>query len=91
MVAYTRLNDSVLAALVRVLRPLIGDAVTGILVKGFRVTDQLASRIAQDPDGIAQRAASLSALDPEDLSTLTALLRDTSRHSAAAQPLPPTP
>ncbi|MEE9203728.1 MAG: hypothetical protein V3U08_01835 [Nitrospirales bacterium] len=91
MVAYTRLNDSVLAALVRVLRPLIGDAVTRILVKGFRVTDQLASRIAQDPDGIAQRAASLSALDPEDLSTLTALLRDTSRHSAAAQPFRPTP
>ncbi|MDA2911085.1 hypothetical protein MYX04_09170 [Nitrospiraceae bacterium AH_259_D15_M11_P09] len=91
MVAYTRLNDPVLAALVRVLRPLIGDAVTGILVKGFRVTDQLASRIAQDPDGIAQRAASLSALDPEDLSTLTALLRDTSRHSAAAQPFRPTP
>ncbi|MFQ5932602.1 MAG: hypothetical protein ACE5MM_09350 [Nitrospiraceae bacterium] len=91
LVAYIRLHDPVLAALVWVLRPLIGDAVTGILVKGFGVTDQLARHIAQDPDGVAHRAASLSALDPKDLSSLTALLRDIPRHSAAAQPSRPTP
>jgi hypothetical protein len=91
LVAYTHLNDPILAGLVRILRPLIGEAVTNKLLRGFQATAQLAALIAQDPDAVAKLAASLTESDPEDVRTLTALLQTMRSTLPAVRPPRPTP
>lgn len=80
LIAYTKLNDPVLSGLVWVLRPLVGDAVTRKLTRGFDVTNQLGAAIAQNPDRIIQELPTLPSIAPQEQRTLTALL----------QTLPPT-
>ncbi|TAJ07195.1 MAG: hypothetical protein EPO61_14610 [Nitrospirae bacterium] len=80
LIAYTKLNDPVLSGLVWVLRPLVGDAVTRKLTRGFDVTNQLGAAIAQNPDRIIQELPTLPAIAPQEQRALTALL----------QTLPPT-
>lgn len=75
LIAYTRLNDPVLSGLVWVLRPLIGAAVTRKLVRGFDVTNQLGTAIAQDPDRIIQDLPTLPSIDPREQRIFTALLQ----------------
>lgn len=70
MMAYTRLDDSLLSGLVRVLRPLVGDAVTRKLSRGFEATNQLGAFIAQDRDRVAQQASLVPWLSISDLQTL---------------------
>ncbi len=91
LIAYTQLDDPILAGLVRILRPLIGEAVTRVLAKGFEVTNQLGSFIAQNPGRIVQEVASLSLIEPGELQTLTALLQAVSRNVSHLQPSSPTP
>ena len=88
---YTRLNDPILAGLVWVLSPLIGDAVTRTLAKGFRVIDQLGSLTARDPGRVTQEVASLSSIQPEDRQQLTALLKALSQSSPQIPSARPTP
>jgi hypothetical protein len=86
---YTRLNDPILAGLVRILSPLLGDAVTRTLAKGFTVINQLGSRIAQDPGRVTQEVASLSSIESDQRQRFTALLKALSRPTAQRQPARP--
>ena len=70
MMAYTRLDASLLSGLVRVLRPLVGDAVTRKLSRGFEVTNQLSAFIAQDRDRVVQQASLVPWLSATDLQAL---------------------
>src|SRR5437867_10053706 len=88
---YARLNDPILAGLVRILSPLLGDAVTRTLAKGFTVINQLGGRIAQDPGRITQEVASLSSIESDQRQRLTALLKAMSRPNSQPQPARPTP
>jgi len=72
--AYTKLDDSLLAGLVRVLRPLIGDAVTRKLSRGFEVTNQLGGAIAQDRDRVARQVSMIPWLNPNESQSLIGLL-----------------
>ena len=89
--AYARLNDPILAGLVRILSPLLGDAVTRTLTKGFAGINQLGSRIAQDPGRVTQEVASLCSLEPVERQRLTALLKGVSQPTSQRQPARPAP
>lgn len=80
LVSYIRLDDRILSALVYILRPLVGGAVTRILVRGFDVTNQLCTTIAQDPDRVAQEATSPPLLTSDELESLKTQLH-AMRHS----------
>ena len=88
---YTRLNDPILAGLVRILSPLLGDAVTRTLAKGFTVINQLGGRMAQDQGRVTQEVASLSSIESDQRQRLTALLKALSRPNSQPQPARPAP
>lgn len=88
LVAYTRLDDSILAGLVRILRPLIGEAVTRKLSHGFEVTNQLGAAIAQDRDRVIQYASLVPWLSTSDLQTLVVWLQTVPQRNAAPAPAP---
>ncbi len=81
--AYTHLDDGLLAGLVRILRPLAGEAVTRKLSRGFEVTNQLGAAIAQDRDRVARQASMIPWLNPNDLHSLIGLL-----HAVPERPAP---
>ena len=83
LVSYIRLDDRILSALVYILRPLVGGAVTRILMRGFDVTSQLCMMIAQDPDRVAQEATSPPLLASDELESLKTQLH------AIRHPMPP--
>lgn len=70
LIAYTRLDATLLAGLVRILRPLVGEAVTRKLSRGFEVTNQLGAAIAQDRDHVVQQASLVPWLTIADMQTL---------------------
>ncbi len=74
LVAYTKLNNPVLSVLLTLLRPLIGDAVSRKLAKGFDATAQLGLVIANDPERVIQETRLLP-VQPEDQIQLVSLLR----------------
>jgi hypothetical protein len=82
--AYTRLDASLLAGLIRVLRPLVGEAVTRKLSRGFEVTNQLGTAIAQDRDRVVQQASLVPWLSIADLQTLIGWLYTVPPRTAAA-------
>lgn len=86
LAAYTKLNDPVLATLVSVLKPLIGDAVTRKLTKGFNATTQLGALIAKDPHRVIQEVRSLPAIQPDEREVLTALLQGLPQPTRAPTP-----
>ncbi len=91
LISYTRLDDPWLAGVVRILRPLIGGAVTRKLSRGFQVTNQLGTLIANDPDRVAQQAGALPQMDPEVMRTLVALLRTSRRPTTPLESSVPSP
>jgi hypothetical protein len=92
LMTYTHLDASLLAGLVRVLRPLVGDAVTRKLSRGFEVTNQLGTAIAQDREQVAQQASFIPWLSPTERQTLIGWLH-TVPQRAAVPPVaePPAP
>lgn len=86
LVSYTRLNDPVLAGLVRILRGLVGGAVTRKLVRGFELTNQLGKRIATEPAVVLQQVNSLLSLDPKDGQMLKLLLQAVPAPVSAVRP-----
>jgi len=91
LMAYTKLEDSILAGLVRILRPLIGEAVTRKLSRGFDVTNQLGAAIAQDRDRVAQQASLVPWLSTADLQTLIGWLKTIPQRPVPAPAAPPPP
>lgn len=84
LMAYTRLDASLLAGLVRLLRPLVGEAVTRKLSRGFDVTNQLGTAIAQDRERVAQQASLVPWLSTTELQTLIGWLYTVPQRTAAA-------
>lgn len=82
LMTYTRLDASLLAGLVRILRPLVGDAVTRKLSRGFEVTNQLGAAIAQDREQVAQQASLVPWLSTTELQTLIGWLYTVPPHAA---------
>ena len=91
LVSYTRLNDPLLAGLVRILRPLIGDAVTRKLVRGFRVTNELGRVIADDPTLVSEQAAQIPSIDQDELQTLESYLHNKPGHDTQSSLSPSSP
>ena len=95
LVAYTKLDDSILAGLVRILRPLIGEAVTRKLSHGFEVTNQLGVAIAEDRDRVVQQASLIPWLSPNELQALIGWLYTVPQRApapaSAPQPLQASP
>lgn len=89
LIAYTKLNDPVLSNLVWMLRPLVGETVTRKLARGFDVTNQLGTAIAQNPDRIIQELPTLPSIEPQEQRAFTALLQRLPPAGAAS--LRPTP
>lgn len=86
LLAYTKLNDPMLSALVHLLKPLIGEAVTRKLTKAFDVTNQLGLQIAKDPARIIQELPSLSKIGPDDQRVLLSLLQTLARQTSGETP-----
>ncbi len=86
LVAYTRLDATLLAGLVRILRPLIGEAVTRKLSRGFEVTNQLGTAIAQDRDRVVQQASLVPWLSMAELQTLVGWLYTVPQRTATPPP-----
>lgn len=84
LIAYTRLDGTLLAGLVRILQPLVGEAVTRKLSRGFEVTNQLGAFIAQDRDRVAQQASLVPWLSVVDLQTLIGWLHTVPQRTPAA-------
>jgi hypothetical protein len=91
LTAYTRLDATLLAGLVRILRPLVGEAVTRKLSRGFEVTNQLGTAIAQDRDRVAQYASLVPWLSVADLQTLIGWLHTVPQRPVTAPPSPASP
>ena len=88
LVAYTKLDDSVLAGLVRILRPLIGEAVTRKLSRGFEVTNRLGVTIAEDRDRVVQVASLVPWLSLSELQALIGWLHTVPQRTATPAPAP---
>lgn len=84
LMAYTRLDASLLAGLVRLLRPLVGDGVTRKLSRGFEVTNQLGTAIAQDRERVAQQASLIPWLSAIELQTFIGWLHTVPQRTAVA-------
>ncbi len=91
LVSYIRLDDRILSALVYILRPLVGGVVTRKLARGFDVTNQLTTTIAQDPDRVAQEVTSPPLLAPDELKSLKTQLHAMRHPMPPSQPPRPTP
>ncbi len=74
LISYTRLDSSLVAGLVRLMRPLVNEAITRKLARAFEATNLLGFAIAQDPDRVAQTAALVPWLNVNELQTLIGLL-----------------
>ena len=86
LVTYTKLNDRMLAFLVRLLRPLVGGAVTRKLSKGFDVVNQLSAVAVQSPDKFLNEVTASGPNGPADAQALRALMPQ----PLAATPTPPS-
>ncbi len=91
VVSYVRLDDPVLNGLVRLLRPLIGDAVTRKITGGMNTTVQLGSLIGQDPQRVLQQVQALQTIGAEEQQALTQLLLPYAKPPGAAAPTASAP
>jgi hypothetical protein len=91
VVSYVRLDDPVLNGLVRILRPLIGDAVTRKITVGMNTTVQLGTVIGQDPQRVLQQVQTLQTIGAEEQQTLTRLLQPYAKAPRAVAPAAPAP
>jgi hypothetical protein len=85
LVTYTRLNDPVLAWVVRALRPMIGEAVTHKLTRGFEALHQLGQAVSGDPQRALQELAAVSPVPAADLAALKPLLLQAHQATQAVQ------
>lgn len=86
LVSYVKLESRLLSALVVLLRPLVGEAITRKLARGFEATNQLGRLIAQDAAKVVRDAETPPLLSQADLDSLKQALRRTVRPSHHPQP-----
>lgn len=91
LVSYIQLDDSLMAGLIRMLRPLVSDAMTRKLTRGFGITNQLAALIANDPNRVAQEAALIPGLPPESLQSFRSAIESVTSRPSAPLPMHASP
>ena len=85
LVTYTRLNDPILSWVVRALRPMIGEAVTHKLTRGFEALHQLGQAVSGDPQRALQEVAAVSSTPAADLAAFKPLLQQAHQATQAPQ------
>jgi hypothetical protein len=86
LISYARLEDRFLRGLVWLLRPLLEDAITRKLTRGFEATYLLGQRIAEEPDRIVAEIPTLPFDDTAETHRFVSLLP-----AAPTAPLLPRP
>ncbi|TKB75820.1 MAG: hypothetical protein E8D45_07255 [Nitrospira sp.] len=90
LITYTKLNDPLLAFLVRLLRPLITGTVTRKLAKGFEVINQLGAVATRDPERFLNEVAASGPNGQADVHALRPLLAQASPASTHVSPATPS-
>ncbi len=72
---YSKIDNSVIAALVKVFQPLLRSVVNDKLAQGFLVVHQLGERMAADPEEVYRQAEAIPEADKADIEALKALLK----------------
>ena len=85
LVAYAKLNSRVLAGLVSLIRPLIGNTVARKLTKGINVVNRLGQEMWQHPDRVLFEATDPPSLPHDDVEFLKQALLNLSHSSSASQ------
>jgi hypothetical protein len=88
LVSYARLDDKLFRGLVWLLRPLLEDAITRKLTRGFEATYLLGQRIAEDPARILQEVPTLPFEDADEARHFVSLIPSTPSISQPAEPIP---
>jgi len=70
LVTYTRLDNRFLAGLVSAIRPLVGNAVTRKLLRGFEAANRLAQAMIEHPDWVLREAMTPPALESGEVAFL---------------------
>jgi len=70
LVTYTRLDNRFLAGLVSAIRPLVGNAVTRKLLRGFDAANRLAQVMVEHPDWVLREAMTPPALESGEVAFL---------------------
>ena len=91
LVTYTRLENRFLAGLVSAIRPLVGNAVTRKLLRGFDAANRLANVMVEHPDWVLREAVAPPALGTEELAFLKQMIAGLPHVSISQRPGTPTP
>ena len=91
LVAYAKLNSRVLAGLVSLVRPLIGNTITRKLTKGFTVVNRLGQEMREHPDRVLFEATDPPPLPDDEVVFLKQALERMSHASSAPQLRMPSP
>lgn len=91
LITYTKLNDRLLALLVRLLRPLVTGAITKKLAKGFDVVNQLGAVAARDPERFVAEVVASGPSGRADAQALRLLLAQHGQASPSRVTSPPKP
>lgn len=90
LVAYAKLNNRVLAGLVSLIRPLVGNAVARKLTKGVNVVNRLGQEMREHPNRVLFEATNIPPLPHEEVAFLKQALEHLS-HSRSAPPIMMSP
>ena len=91
LVAYAKLNSRVLAGLVSLIRPLIGNTIARKLTKGFNVVNRLGQEMRQHPNRVLFEATDPPPLPQDEVAFLKQALEHMSHSSSAPQLRMPPP
>lgn len=80
--SYSRIDNPVIAALVKVFQPILRSVVNDKLVQGFLVVHNLGELMAADPEQVYRLAEAVSDADKTDMDALRALLLPALRRSS---------
>jgi hypothetical protein len=91
LVAYAKLDNRVLAGLVSLIRPLVGNTVARKLTKGVNVVNRLGQEMRQHPDRVLFEATNTPPLPHEEVAFLKQVLEHLSHSRSAPQIMMPPP
>jgi hypothetical protein len=72
---YSRLDNPVLATIVRALQPLLRNVVNDKVAEGFLAAHKLGELMAREPERVYREAEGITEVDKNDIEALKALLR----------------
>jgi len=88
LISYARLDDKLFRGLVWLLRPLLEDAITRKLTRGFEATYLLGQRIAEEPDRILEEVPTLPFEDADEARRFVSLLPIRASAPSPAESIP---